>query len=233
VTGINIFVYSDESGVFDKYHEDYFIYGGVLFLSPDDRDTWSRKFIAAENNVRLSEKIAAPAEVKASNISNRSKLKLYSALANAERFGAVISQKRLNDHLFSDKKTKQRYLDWAFKMAVKRKLEHLISTGLIDPAEVEYINFFADEHTTATNGRYELRESLEQELKFGTYNWNWSTYHEPLFPTLKNVNLEYCNSAKKTLIRAADIVANRLYYLARTNTGIIPEEEKLSVYYHP
>jgi hypothetical protein len=29
-----------------------------------------------------------------------------------------------------------------------------------------------DEHTTATDGRYELREALEMELKIGPYNYD-------------------------------------------------------------
>lgn len=32
---------------------------------------------------------------------------------------------------------------------------------------------------------------------------------------MKDVHLEYCNSESKLLVRAADIVANRIYYLAR------------------
>ena len=32
---------------------------------------------------------------------------------------------------------------------------------------------------------------------------------------MKEVHLEYCNSESKLLVRAADIVANRIYYLAR------------------
>ena len=37
------------------------------------------------------------------------------------------------------------------------------------------------------------------------------------FPNLKDVKLQYCNSAKFPLIRASDIIANRLFYLATHN----------------
>ena len=230
---IDIFVYSDESGVFDKKHEDYYVFGGVVFLSPVDRDVWSRKYISAERNIRASENLSPSIEVKASNISNRSKYKLYSFLSPVEKFGVVVSQKKLDSHLFDDKKSKQRYLDWAFKMAIKTKFQSLIKRKMINPNDVQSISFLVDEHTTATNGIYELRESLEREFKHGTYNWNWMTFYEPLFPAVKSVNLQYCNSAKKTLIRSADIVANRLFYLARNNSGIVPTEENLTIYYHP
>ena len=102
---MNIYVYSDESGVLDKSHNDYYVFGGLLFISEDDRDTFSRKFIAAEKNIRTFESIAPYIEVKASNFKPKSKNKLYRCLANTERFGVAISQKKLtNDALFSNKK---------------------------------------------------------------------------------------------------------------------------------
>ena len=233
VVSINIFVFSDESGVLDKKHDDYFVFGGVIFLSADEKDNWIRRYIGAENNIRKAENLPCSTEIKASNISNTSKRKLYSLVSKAERFGTVISQKKLKDPLFDQKKSKQRYLDWVFKMAVKIKLQALIRSGSINPAEVANLYFYVDEHTTATNGRYELQESLEQEFKYGTFNWDYNVYHKPLFPDIKGVSVQYCNSAKKPLVRAADIVANRLYYLARTNAGVIPIEDKLTIYYHP
>ena len=33
---MNLYIYSDESGVFDKVHNDIYVYGGVLFLSKED-----------------------------------------------------------------------------------------------------------------------------------------------------------------------------------------------------
>ena len=230
---MNIFVYSDESGVLDKEHNEYFVFGGVMFLSKEDRDLWTRKYIAAERTIRQIERKDNKEEVKAANISNKSKSKLYRSLNHTQKFGIVIRQHLLHDSLFGNKKGKQRYLDWAFKMSTKSKFEELISDGLLNPTEVEGLYFFVDEHTTATNGLYELQESLEQEFKFGTYNMNWSTFHPPIFPNLKSVKVEYCNSANKTLVRAADIVANHIYYLAKSTNSAIPVDNNLCVIYHP
>ena len=231
---MNIYVYSDESGVLDKQHNSYYVFGGVLFLSGEDRDTCSRRFVAAEKNIRSSENISTNTEVKACNIQPKSKNKLYRILKSEERFGVVISQKRLtNDELFSNKKSKQRYLDWAYKMAIKTKFQELIAQGVIDPQKVESISFLVDEHSTATEGWYELRESLEKEFKIGMWNFEYMTFHKPLFPSVKSVNLQYCNSAKNTLVRAADIVANHIFYLSNKNKGTIESEDKLHIFYHP
>jgi hypothetical protein len=123
---MNIYIYSDESGVFDKEHNDYFVFGGLIFLGTEDKENWSRKY-----------------------------------------------------------------------------------------SSVERLYFYVDEHTTATNGRYELKEALEQEFRLGTYNYRYDTYYPPIFMKMKDVQLEYCNSKSKLLVRAADIVANKIFFLAR------------------
>ena len=230
---MNIFIYSDESGVLDKFHNNYFVFGGLIFLSKENRDVWSRKYITAENAIRKSENVNKKFEIKATTVSNKSKSKLYRSLNKAEKFGVIVRQEKLHDSLFKNKKVKQRYLDWVYKMSVKIKFNDLISTKQINPGEVEGLFFFVDEHTTATDGRYELKESLEQEFKFGTYNANWSTFHPPIFKNLKTVEVNYCNSAKKTLIRAADIVANRIYNTAIHNDGVVEKNNRLTMYYHP
>ena len=211
---VQIFVYSDESGVLDKAHNPYYVFGGLIFLSKTERDNCARMFLHAENTVKNCVKMEKSAEAKASQLSNKYKGKLFRALNNRCRFGVIIDENRIHEEIFNDKKSKQRYLDYAYKIAVKRCFENLILRGKITPMDVESISFFVDEHTTATNGRYELREALEQEFKSGTYNYKWTKRFPPLFPAVSSVNLSYCNSSKTTLIRAADIVANRIFHNA-------------------
>ena len=55
---MDIFIYSDESGVFDKKHNDFFVFGGLMFLSKDDKDNFNRKYLNAEKTVRKSESIS-------------------------------------------------------------------------------------------------------------------------------------------------------------------------------
>lgn len=208
---MELFVYSDESGVFDKVHNEIFVFGGVIFLSKKAKDIAVRKYKHVERIIRRNEHRNTLYELKATTVKPKDRNKIYRSLNNLEKFGVIIHQQRILKNIFEDKKSKQRYLDYAYKICLKRKLQCLIHNQSSDPQKVTAIHVFADEHTTATNGRYELKESLEQEFKHGTYNYNYSKFFEPLFPNLQNVEVNYCNSAKVTLVRAADITANKLY----------------------
>ena len=73
---MDIWVYSDESGVFDKEHEKYFVFAGVLFLSDEERQNWIRKYRTAENAVKKRHGNPSNFEAKAVNISNEEKGKL-------------------------------------------------------------------------------------------------------------------------------------------------------------
>lgn len=212
---MNIYIYSDESGVFDKEHNDYFVFGGLILLGTEEKDTWSRKYSHVEKTLRANKGVTKDYELKATQITNKEKGKLFRSLNQCHKFGVVIRENNVLDRIFQSKKDKQRYLDYAYKIAVKRAFQNYIQSGLINPDEIERIYFYVDEHTTATNGRYELQEALEQEFKLGTFNYKYDTYYPPIFQQMRDVQLEYCNSESKLLVRAADIVANRIYYLAR------------------
>ena len=209
---MNIYIYSDESGVFDYLHNDIFVFGGLIFLSKEEKDIASRKYIHAESKIRS--KYSVGQELKACIVKNQDKGKLYRSLNNYHKFGVVVKQKELQKHIFDCPKSKQRYLDYAYKIAVKSCLNRMIQENLIIPSEVKNMYFYVDEHTTATNGRYELQEGLLEEFKRGTFNWKWDKFYPPLFSNLCSLDVRFCDSITKTLIRSADIVANNIYYKA-------------------
>lgn len=229
---MNIFVYTDESGVFDKKHEEIYIFGGVIFLDANSKDKAGRKYIGAEKRLRKAHQKYAKGELKACKLSNKHKSSLFRSLNREITFSIVIKQTNVLDRIFDDKKSKQRYLDYAYKIGLKRAFEQLIDSKIIKPEEVERLYIFNDEHTTATNGHYELKEALEAEFKTGTYNHNWNKFYPPIFENLQGIKLEYCNSAKKVHIRMADIIANQAYYLSKS--GKINElKQKMITHFLP
>ena len=129
------------------------------------------------------------------------------------RYAFVVDQRNVNENIFSSKKSKQRYLDYVYKVGLKRVFGRLIQAGKLKPSSVSGLFIRFDEHTTATDGRYELREAIEQEFKFGTHNFKYNTFHPPLFPGMQGtVHLEFRDSKNDALIRASDIIANQMWY---------------------
>lgn len=214
---MDIYVYSDESGVFDVSHNEYFVFGGLILLGKEDKDRCEHYYAHAEKVLRKNKNVNSDFELKATKLCNSEKAQLYRSLNGFIKFGVVIQQKNLHSKIFSSKKTKQRYLDFAYKIALKRALLEIIKQGKVKVDDVDNIHVYVDEHTTATDGKYELREALEQEFKFGTFNFDYKHFFEPLFPTMNGVDLRYCDSASVRLVRASDIIANKLYFLARSN----------------
>ena len=211
---VSIFVYGDESGVFDAVHNDIFVFGGLIFLDKKSREAEYRRFISAE--CKLAPSYGAKGrdfELKASRIKNKHKAGLFRSTNNCIRYAFIIDQKRVNENIFNDKKSKQRYLDYVYKVGLKRVFGRLINSGSLDPKTVADLYIRFDEHSTATDGRYELREAIEQEFKYGTHNFKFNMFHPPLFPGMKGtVHLEFRDSKDDALIRASDIIANQVWY---------------------
>lgn len=230
---MEIFIYSDESGVFDADHHRYYVFGGVMFLGRKAADNAARQYIHAENTVRTALSFPVGEELKASSITYKYRGKLFRSLNNQIRFGVVVDEKKVLSQIWKSKKDKQRYLDYVYKIAVKRCFEFLIRKGRLNPSDVRQLHFYVDEHTTATNGRYELEEALEQEFKHGTYNSAYDRFFPPIFPNMEHVEVVFCNSSTVTLVRAADIIANRIYREALANDKYHAEEDDLFVIRQP
>ena len=194
-------------------------FGGIICIGTEEKELLSRRYSSVEKVLRKSKGVPSNYELKATQITNAEKGKLFRSLNGFFKFGVIVREKNVLDRIFKSKKDKQRYLDYAYKIVVKRSFEHLAQMKIIDPNKIERLYFYVDEHTTATNGRYELGEVLEQEFKLGTYNYNYAKFYEPIFKNMKDVNLEYCNSASKLLVRAADIVANKIYFFAKNENA--------------
>ena len=230
---MDLFIYSDESGVFDYKHNDYFVFGGLVCFGKEEKDLNARKYSHVEKVLRNSLGVSKEKEIKASLVKNADKGKLFRSLNRTFKFCVVIKQKRLKPEIYESKKHKQRYLDYAYKMCLKRLLQMLIQKDLLDSKTIDSIHVYVDEHTTATDGLYELRENLLNEFKYGTFNGSWGKYFEPIFPLLKGLDVHFCDSKNVLLVRAADIVANHCYHNIISNNGMFKKEPCTFVYMLP
>ena len=212
---MNLYVYSDESGVFDVKHNDFFVYGGLMFFSREARDDAGRKYLHVEKTLRQNNAdLNSLKELKASLLSLRDRGRIMRSLNQLYKFAIIIREQAVLPELFTNKWDKQRYLDYAYKIGLKRFLQSMISRNLLKPGEVEQLLIHCDEHTTATSGRYGFEAGLRGELCHGTFNMSYNRFFPPLFPHSPALTVRYCASDQIVLIRAADIIANHVYNAA-------------------
>lgn len=102
------------------------------------------------------------------------------------------------------------------KRCVKEKLKQLIADSVISENEDIKISIYIDEQLTATDGYYDLRDSIKEELQFGIVNFDYGIMHHHLFNSNVIVNIQYCDSSSNYMIQASDILANKIWTSYRT-----------------
>jgi len=100
---MDIFVYSDESGVFDEKHYEHYVFGGLIFLCKQDKDLAERKYSEVETNVRQRLSKNNIEEIKGSNLSNKYKTNIFRSMNNWIKFGVVIDLKKVNKNIYQEK----------------------------------------------------------------------------------------------------------------------------------
>ena len=74
---MNLYVYSDESGVFDKEHNDYFVFGGIICVGTEEKELLSRRYANVEKVLRKNKGVSLEYELKATQVDNAEKGKLF------------------------------------------------------------------------------------------------------------------------------------------------------------
>lgn len=214
-----ICVFSDESGVFDRNKNNFFVFGGLI-LDADKREPSdvANLFSDMESKIRMKPEYANMEELKAAKLSFQDRRRMFAVLKPFHKFGIIISLNEVLDRIFTSKKSKQRYQDYAYKIGLKNALKELIYLDVLNINDSIRFNVIVDQHQTATDGRYELEEGLLMELKEGTYNMRFDKFFEPLFKNTESLKVILADSKDNVLIRAADIIANRVYFEANNNS---------------
>ena len=130
---------------------------------------------------------------------------------------AVVEISRLYDYVIENKKSICRYKDYILKRCIKNELELMITDGILSKNEDITISIYIDEQLTATNGYYDLRDSIKEELKHGIINFNYGISYPNVFDANVEVIIHYCDSSTNYMIQASDILANRIWTSYRIN----------------
>ncbi|CCX58815.1 putative uncharacterized protein [Blautia hydrogenotrophica CAG:147] len=211
-----VFFFFDDSGNLHRNEPSgYFVYAGYVFTDRRELESAKRKYIHA--NKKLKEALGRDDELKAANLKSKHKRALFNSVKVYESVAAVVDISRVYDYILNDKKSICRYKDYVLKRCVKNRLKKFITDGCLSKNEDITISIFIDEQLTATNGYYDLRDSIAEELRYGIVNFDYGIRHPHVFDADVTVNIEYCDSSKNYLIQASDILANRIWTSYRTN----------------
>lgn len=162
---MRLYVYANESGAFDKVHNDWFVYGGLVLVGHEAKTHAERRYIAMEREIiASSDKLHEGDEVKASRMTLRERKRVFRSIARpgCHQFAVIVDQKKCHANIFDSKRRKQRFLDYALKRGVKQGIIDALAIGNIPPSEVDGVRVVVDEHSTSTDGKYNLVESINE-----------------------------------------------------------------------
>lgn len=200
-------IYLDDSG---NLAENEFVccFAGVVFLSNEDRMNFINRYRGAVNKIKAS--YDQDIEIKSSTVKLVHRRQLLNLIYKQLTFGVVINNQQLNKVNFKSKFSVGKYEHFAQKLAIKSLIKELISTGRIDPNHDIEVTINSDQHTTATDGIYDLRNSVFNELKHGTKNYDMGLFFHPIVFGNLNVTVNYFNSRDNYGVQASDILAGEI-----------------------
>lgn len=203
-----VYIYLDDSGVLHK-KQKYFVYAGYVFFGKNEKDKARREYKKLSDNIK--NKLIDCQEVKSFGLAPKHKRSLTNVLKKYESLSVCVDIKRVYNNILENKMSIHRYKDYVLKRAIKAKFNQLIQNGRLNPNEDIHLILNIDEQPTSTNGFYDLKSSIFEELKNGVMNFDYGTIHKPILFANFEVDVFFRDSKNDYLIQAADILANSIW----------------------
>lgn len=228
----HVYFFFDDSGVFHiNEPSGYFVYAGFVFSDRVEMETAKRKYINANRKIKNALGYDRVTELKAAGLASKHKRALLNSVLEYESVSVSVELARVYGYIMENKKSRCRYKDYILKRCIKNKLLDMISRGIIKSDEDTVIDINIDEQLTATDGYYDLRDSISEELQHGIVNFNYGVTHPKVFLCDVRVNIKYCESKNNYLIQASDVLANRIhasYLTGNLRSRNIPNHSSLT-----
>lgn len=208
----------DDSGKLNS-NENSCIYGGLFFYSNKDYINFINKYKSIIDSIKCfycSKDITNCGqycvEIKGtSKLKPKDKRRLFNLLKKQNNYGVFINNNRVYDKIMSDKAARGRYSDYAQKRIVKEIVLYSIQNKSIDSNKELSLNIKIDEAKTKSNGYYNLKDSIYEELVNGIINYDYSTIHKPLLTNGLKIKVKTFNSKYNFGIQGADIISHYLH----------------------
>lgn len=208
-----IYINLDDSGKLSK-KEELSVYAGIVFLSKQEKDKFITQYRKIINEIKCSycnEKKGKCTkkckEIKNTNIKNSHKRRIMNYINKYYTIALIIDNTRVYDHIINNKASKGRYIDYTIRRLIKSTIEELIKDKKIDPYKNVRLIINIDEQSTKSNGYYNLKDGLTEELLHGIINYNYDITHKNILFGKLDISLSYQDSGKSYLVQAADLIA--------------------------
>lgn len=208
-----IYINLDDSGKLTK-KEKISIYAGVIFLSKEEKDKFITQYRKIINEIKCSYCSQTKGsctkkckEIKNTNIQKGHKRRVMNYLKNYYKIALVIDNSKVYNSIIANKSSKGRYIDYTIRRLIKSTIEKLIIDKKIDPSKNVRLIINIDEQSTKSNGYYNLKDGLIEELTKGISNFNYDVIYPKILYGKLEILLSYQDSGKSYLVQASDLIA--------------------------
>lgn len=213
-----LYIYMDDSGKLNN-NESSCVYGGVFFYNTNEINNYINQYKALINKLKCNYcKNSNNCTNKCPEIKGTTKLSsghrrwIYNLIKKQNNFGVFIDNKRIYPQIMESKGSRGRFSDYAQKRIIKEIVTYSIKTGKINPNKELELYIKIDQADTKSNGYYNLKESIYEELVNGIINFDYSEAKKPILKNKLTVEIVYYNSKHNYEIQSADMMANYLHH---------------------
>lgn len=222
-----LYINIDDSGKLVN-SEKVSIYAGLVFTSKNEKDKFITQYRSITKNIKckycnsditICNNNKSCPELKHNMLKTKHNRQLMNYIKKYSILCCVINNDKVYSNIKENTASRGRFLDYSLKLLVKQTIKGLIKENRINPNLPLKLILNIDEQTTKTNGYYNLKDSIIEELKYGIFNYNYGIYNTPIINSDLEVNVCYQKSEKSYLIQASDLIAGtvRKLYLNNIN----------------
>ena len=214
-----LYFFMDESGLL-TVNDPYFVYGGIWFTSQTEKNNFKRKYKSIIKDIKckycsvfidMGLCLHVCPEIKSISLSNSDRRRILNLIkSNSNTFAVINDNGNTFNELLTNKSSRGRYRDYLIKRIVKRVCEHELRQDTIKANKHTHLVIQLDQHTTISNGYYNLNDSIHEELKIGVINYSYGTKFTPIFSADLTLDITHQDSKNNTCIQAADILVGTL-----------------------
>lgn len=211
-----IYINLDDSGKLTR-KEKVSVYGGLVFFSKREKDKFITQYRSIINDIKCKYchkdkdncSNICP-EIKNTNIKQTDKRRIMNFIDKFFIVSLIIDNDKVYEHVIKNRASKGRYIDFTMRVLIKKTIEELIKQRKIDPDKPLKIVLNIDEQSTKSNGYYNLKDGIYEELVHGIYNYNYDKCFKPILNNKLDLNISYQDSGNSYAVQGADLIAGTI-----------------------